>query len=40
MAAYRSLDALMTDDIQFFANEDRSQEEFFHTFNELLEGQW
>jgi chromosomal replication initiator protein len=38
-AAYRSLDALMIDDIQFFANKDRSQEEFFHTFNELLEGQ-
>jgi chromosomal replication initiator protein len=38
-AAYRSLDALMTDDIQFFANKDRSQEEFLHTFNELLEGQ-
>jgi len=37
--AYRSLDALMIDDIQFFANKDRSQEEFFHTFNELLEGQ-
>ena len=37
MQFYRSVDALLIDDIQFFAKKLRSQEEFFHLFNSLLE---
>jgi chromosomal replication initiator protein len=35
--AFRSADVLMIDDVQFFSRKDSTQEEFFHTFNELVD---